>query len=145
MNKEEESAQPDNLAELKAKSQTEPVASFLNMNLLELSPGYSKVAIKLKPEHENFHRVVFGGIIMSIADSAFAYAANSLSYPTVASQFNIHFLASANVGDKLIAEGRVVKAGRRAIISEMTVTNQEGKLIARATGTGIPVAKERAE
>ena len=46
----------------------------------------------------------------------------------------------AEVGDELTAEGRVVRSGKRVGISEMTVTNQEGKLIARATGTTIPVA-----
>jgi acyl-coenzyme A thioesterase PaaI-like protein len=34
-----------------------------------------------------------------------------------------------------------VKSGRRVGISEMKVTNQEGKTIAKATGTTIPVAK----
>ena len=43
------------------------------------------------------------------------------------------------IGDELTAECRVVKSGRRAGISEMTVTNQAGKLIAKATGTTIPV------
>jgi len=124
---------------LKARSQTEPVASFLDMRLLELEPGYSKVSARLKPEYENFHGVVFGGIIMAVADEAFGYAVNSLNYPTVASQFNIHFLNPADMKDELLAEGRVLKMGRRAAVCEMTVTNGDGKLIAKATGTGIPL------
>jgi hypothetical protein len=32
-----------------------------------------------------------------------------------------------------------VRSGRRVSIAEMTVTNQEGKLIAKATGTTIPL------
>jgi len=124
---------------LRAQSQTEPVASFLDMKLLELAPGYSKVSARLKPEYENFHGVVFGGIIMAVADAAFGYAVNSLGYPTVASQFNIHFLNAADMKDELLAEGKVLKMGRRAAVCEMTVTNGEGKLIAKATGTGIPL------
>jgi len=34
----------------------------------------------------------------------------------------------------------VIKSGKRVCISEMTVTNQDGKLIAKATGTTIPMA-----
>jgi len=132
-----------NIAELRAKAEGEPVASFLKIRLLELTPGYAKVAIKLKPEYQNFHGVIFGGIIMAVADQAFAYASNSLVYPSVASQFNIHFVAGAKVDDELIAEGHVIRSGRRVGISEITVTNQEGKLIARATGTTIPVTKPR--
>ena len=136
---EPENKAPDNVAELQAEAKKEPIASFLNMQLLELKPGYAKVILKVLPEHQNFNGVTFGGIIMAVADQAFAYTVNSVRRPNVASQFNIHFIAAARAGDELIAEGRVVKSGRRVSIAEMTVTNQEGKLIARATGTTIPL------
>jgi len=135
----QENEASDALAELRAKAKGEPIASFLKMQLLELSPGYAKVAMKVRPEHQNFHGMTFGGIVMAIADQAFGYAVNSVDFPSVASQFNTHFIAAARVGDELIAEGRVVKSGRRVSIAEVTVTNQEGKLIAKATGTTIPV------
>lgn len=135
----QESSASETVAELRAKAEAEPIASFLNMRLLELSEGYAKVVMKLKPEYGNFNGMIFGGIIMSLADQAFAYATNSVITPNVASQFNIHFVASANANDELTAECRVVKSGRRVCISEMTVTNQAGKLIAKATGTTIPL------
>jgi acyl-CoA thioesterase len=135
----QESGVSDNVAELRAKAEGEPVASFLKMRLLELSPGYARVAIKLTPEYQNFNGLVFGGIVMAVADQAFAYASNSIAHPSIASQFNIHFIAGAKVDDELTAECRVVRSGRRVGISEMTVTNQAGKLIAKATGTTIPV------
>src|SRR4030043_425472 len=109
----------DSLAELKAKAGREPIASFLDMRLVELSKGYAKVAAKLKPEYLNFNNLVFGGIVMAVADQAFAYGTNSVITPNVASQFNIHFVASADVKDELIAECRVVRAGRRVCISAM--------------------------
>ncbi len=129
----------DNLTELTAREKTEPIASFLKMRLLELTPGYARVAMKLTPEYQNFNGLVFGGIVMALADQAFAYASNSMSFPSFASQFNIHFISGAGADDELIAECRVLRSGRRAGISEITVTNQEGKLIAKATGTTIPV------
>jgi len=140
---DQEKQTTDNLAQLRAKTEGEPIASFLNMRLLELSPGYAKVAMKLTPDYQNFNGLIFGGIIVAIADQAFAYASNSLAYPSIASQFNIHFIAGAKVNDELIAEGRVIKNGRRAGISEMMVTNQNGKLIAKATGTTIPVGQNQ--
>ena len=136
---EQENKASDNVAELQAEAKGEPIASFLNMQLLELQPGYAKVMLKVLPEHQNFNGVTFGGIIMAVADQAFAYTVNSVRRPNVASQFNIHFVAPARAGDELIAEGRVVKSGRRVSIAEMTVTNQDGKLIAKATGTTIPL------
>jgi acyl-CoA thioesterase len=133
------SEENNNVEELKVQARDEPIASSLNMKLLELSPGYARVSIKVKPEYLNFNNFVFGGIVMAVADQAFGYAVNSVRRPNVASQFNIHFIAAAKVGDELIAEGRVVKSGRKVSIAEMMVTNQEGKLIAKATGTTVPI------
>ena len=136
---EHETKAADNVKELQAEARNEPIASFLNLQLLELQPGYAKVMLKVLPEYENFNGVTFGGITMAVADQAFGYAVNSVNRPNVASQFNIHFIAPARAGDELIAEGRVVKSGRKVSIAEMTVTNQDGKLIAKATGTTIPL------
>ena len=132
---------PNNVADLRDREEREPIASFLKMRLLELSPGYAKVTMKLVPEYQSFTGLISGGMIMAVADQAFAYASNSVTYPSLASQFNIHFITGAEVDDELTAECWVVKSGRRVGVSEVTVTNQEGKLIAKATATSIPVAK----
>ena len=134
-----ESNAADNVAALKAKAGKEPIAKFLDIKLVELTPGYAKVSAKLKPEYLNFNNLIFGGIVMAVADQAFAYGTNSVITPNVASQFNIHFIAGADVKDELIAECQVVRAGKRVCISEMAVTTKDGKLIARATGTTIPL------
>ena len=131
----------DNVAELRAKEEGEAIASFLEMRVVELTPGYAKIAMRLRPEYQNFNGLIFGGIVMAVADQAFAYASNSLAYPSIASQFNIHFVAGAGVNDELTAECRVVRSSRRVGISEIMVTNQNDKLIAKATGTTIPVPR----
>ena len=130
----------DNLAEFRAKIEKEPISSFLDMKLLELAPGHAKVTMKLRPEYLTFNQFIFGGIVMSAADQAFAFAVNSMGRPSIATQFSIHFIAAASPEDELTAECRVLRKGRRVDIAEMTVTNQEGKLIAKATGTAIPMA-----
>ena len=124
---------------LKELGKNEPIASFLGMQLIELSPGYARISMKMKREYINFNGMIFGGIISAVADQAFAYATNSVITPNVASQFNIHFIAAAAEKDELIAECRVLKKGKRVCISEIKVTNQEDKLIAVATGTTIPL------
>ena len=82
---------------------------------------------------------MFGGIIVAVADQAFAYGSNSVAYPSVATQFNINFIRAAGPGDELTAECHVLRGGKRAGISEITVINQEGKLIAKATGLTVGV------
>ncbi|MFA6347337.1 MAG: PaaI family thioesterase, partial [Dehalococcoidales bacterium] len=120
------------------KIKTEPITSFLQSEILEISEGYSRVSLVMRPEFQNFHGIVFGGIIMSLADQAFGSASNSMAYPSVASNLNVYFIASAKVGDTLTAEGRVIKSGRKAGFTEVTVVNQDNKLVARATGVTIP-------
>ncbi len=141
MSGKEKASALSTVVELKAKAVGEPIADFLKMRLMELTPGYAKVTMKVIPEFLNFNGLVFGGIVTALADQAFAYASNSLAHPSFASQINIYFIAGAEVGDELTAECRVIKSGRRVGISEMTVTDQTGKLIAKATGTTIPVSR----
>jgi acyl-CoA thioesterase len=141
INRREMSTKPekDFVQELRAREKNEPIAAFLDMRLVEFTPGYAKVSMPVKKEYLNFNGYIFGGIMMSLVDQAFAYANNSLDFPSVASQINIHFIAAPEVGDELIGECSVLKRGRRSAVSEMTVTGKDGKLIARATGTTIPV------
>lgn len=131
----------DYVASLRECAQEEPVAGLLGMRLVDISAGYAKVSMKVRQEHLNFNGMVFGGVIMGIADQAFAYASNSVVHPSIASQFNIHFIDGPKVGDELLAECWVVKSGTRVGISEMSVTTQDGKLVAKATGTTIPVRR----
>jgi len=126
-----------NVEELKVKETSEPIAKFLKMKLAELKPGHARVTMELTPEHMNFNGLVFGGIIMCLADQAFAYGMNSLVTPSIATNFSIQLISGAKVGDVLTAECRPLKSGRRVGFAEMTVTNQDGKLIAKAAGTTV--------
>ncbi len=124
---------------LKKKSECEPIAKYLGMRLVELNYGYSRVSMTLRPEHLNFNGLIFGGIIMSLADLAFSYATNCAGIANVAAQFSIQFLSGASVGDELTAECTVLKRGNRACFSEMTVKNQHAKIVAKAAGVTIPL------
>ncbi|AKG53616.1 thioesterase PaaD [Dehalogenimonas sp. WBC-2] len=128
---------------LRSGSAVEPVWRFLGIELIEIEEGYAKAGLKLKPEFLNFAGLVHGGIIMTLADSVFGYAVNTLHFPTVACQFNTHLLAPPLPDDKLIAECRVVKSGKRMVMAEISVENQDGKIIAKATGTSIPLERRQ--
>lgn len=112
---------------------------MFGMSLVELSSGYARVKLELKPEFINWENMVHGGVIATLLDQAFGCACNTLENIHVAVQINIHFLAAAKVGDTLFAESRVLQAGRRVGVSEMNVCDSKGKAIARATGTTVNV------
>lgn len=129
---------PEVHPEFLARVESEPISRFLGMKLVEVRPGYAKVTMKVRPEFVTFTGYIFGGIIASLADQAFACSVNG-TRTSIASQFNIHFLAGPNVGDELTAECYAVRQGRRVDVCRMTVSNQDGKIMAEATGTAIPI------
>jgi len=127
---------------MRLASLSEPSWQMLGIKLEDLTDGFARVSLNTKPEFLNFVNTVHGGIIVTLADSAFGYALNSIHFPTVASQLNIHFLNPTSPGEQLVAESRVIKAGKRTMMAEVDVKTRDGKLVAKATGTGIPLEKE---
>lgn len=109
----------------------DPYARSMGIELLELRPGYSKVAMTLQPHMVNFHGMPHGGVIFSLADYAFAAACNSHGQTAVAMNVNISFLAAVAVGQRLVAEGVEVKRGRRSSFCQMTVRTAEGEVVAQ--------------
>lgn len=133
----------ENIQRMRQAAAAEPAWRMLGIELVEIAEGFARVRLRVKPEFCNFVGTIHGGIIMTLADSAFGYAVNSVKYPTVAAQFNTHFLNPSEPGDELEAECQVIKAGRRAVMAEIRVATSAGKIIARATGTGIPMVEDK--
>jgi acyl-CoA thioesterase len=78
----------------------------------------------------NGHSSCHGGLIFSLADSAFAFACNSHGGIVVAAAASIDFLAPARGGDELTAVAVERWRSKRNGIYEVTVANQGGETIA---------------
>ena len=117
-------------AALAARIQSEPWAHHLGVEYLELGRGYCRVALTLKPEMLNYQGYPHGGVIFSLADVAFGAACNSHGEPAVALTMTISFLAAVRPGARLIAEGQERKQGRRAGFYDVTVSIEEGTVVA---------------
>ena len=117
----------------------------LGMQVKEVRPGYARLTLIVRPDMLNGHAICHGGVIFSLADSAFAFACNSRNQNTVASGCSIDFLAPAKAGDELTAEAVERALLGRIGVYDVTVTNSEGRTIAlfrgrsyRVTGEVIP-------
>ncbi len=119
-------------AALRARIESDPWARSLGVELLDLRPGYCRVAMRLRPRMVNFQGYPHGGVIFSLADVAFGAACNSHGEPAVALSVTISYLAAVAPGSRLIAEGREVKQGRRAGFYDVTVTAGDGTVVAVA-------------
>ncbi len=109
-------------------------ARRLGIELLELRPGYSRMAMTLTPDMLNFHGTPHGGAIFTLADSAFAAACNSHGRAAVALSMDIHFLSVAPPGSRLICEAVEESLSQRTGLYKMTVTIERGQLVASLHG-----------
>lgn len=106
----------------------------LGMKLLEVAPGFAKMAMTVRQDMLNGHGTCHGGFIFTLADSAFAFACNSRNLNTVASGCAIDYLAPGVEGDVLVAEAIEQALSGRTGVYDVTVTNQDGKRIALFRG-----------
>lgn len=129
--------------EMRRRFDTSPYALNMGMTLVELSKGYARVKMELKKDFLNWENLIHGGVIASLLDQAFGCSLNTLDYIYVAVQLNINYIAAAPVGETIYAESKVIHAGKKLGISEMTVADSKGKTIARATGTTVSLGERK--
>jgi acyl-CoA thioesterase len=90
----------------------------------------------------NGHKTCHGGIIFTLADSAFAFACNTDNIATVAQGAQINFLKPAFEGDILTAAATVTHQGGRTGLCDVTLTNQNGQKIAFFRGNSYRLKSE---
>ncbi|MDP9898655.1 hydroxyphenylacetyl-CoA thioesterase PaaI [Variovorax ginsengisoli] len=100
------------------------------MQVLDIAPGRATLHMRVREDMLNGHDTCHGGVISTLADSAFAFACNSHGELTVASAFTIDFLAPARVDDLLTAHSHEVSKAGRTGVYDTEVTNQRGERIA---------------
>jgi uncharacterized protein (TIGR00369 family) len=108
---------------------------LLDLQLEKVEHGRAVMRMPFRQEITNLSGAVHGGAIVSLCDTVFYVALASIfgreqDTTTVALQCN--FLAPARPPHDLIAEARVLKAGRRVVYGEVYVRSGE-KIVAHAT------------
>jgi len=100
----------------------------------EACAGYARLSMVVRPDMLNSHRIVHGGMVFALADTAFAYVCNGRNEKTVAAQASIVFLGSAEEGETLIAEADEAAAAGRSGVTRVSVRTEGGRPIAEFTG-----------
>lgn len=112
----------------------------LGASLNSVAPGMVEIALRPHSAISQQHGFVHAGAVSAIADSAAGYAALSLmpaGTGVLTAEFKINLLAPAE-GERILARGRVVKAGRTLTLAQAEVFASIGgqeKLIALLTST----------
>ena len=106
----------------------------LGMAIEAIAPGYARVTMTVKKSMLNGFGLCHGGVITTLADTAFAFACNSYNELTLASGIFIEILNPANEGDRLLAEAKEVTINGRLGLYDIFVTNQHGRQVAVMRG-----------
>ena len=124
----------------------------LGMQVLAIGPGSATLCMTVREDMLNGHDICHGGLITTLADSAFAFACNSYNEVTVASGFDVNLIAAGKLGDVLTATAVEVSRAGRTGVYDVTVRNQRSEAVAALRGRsytmkgkalfeGLPVGK----
>jgi acyl-CoA thioesterase len=112
----------------------------LGMELVSVAPGRAVVAMTVTKAMTNGHGTCHGGFIFTLADSAFAFTCNSHGPRSVAQHCAVTYVAPGRLGMRLLAEGVERLRGERSGITDVTVRDESGNVIAEFRGHSRTVA-----
>ena len=130
------SLSPEEIARRSAEAMwaRDDATKWLGATLESVGPGTAVTSMVVEKHHTNGHDICHGGYIFTLADSAFAFACNSYNQIVVAQSNVITFVAPGKLGDRLTAEAVEVARFGRSGIYDVTVKDQDGRLIAEFRG-----------
>jgi len=101
---------------------SDAASKALGMNLEHIGDGSARVSMVVREDMVNGHDLAHGGLVATLADSAFAVACNSRGVKTVAAGFDVTLLAPAYLGDVLVATAVERTLRGRSGVYDVTVT-----------------------
>jgi acyl-CoA thioesterase len=127
---------PEEIAEKSAAAMwaNDDASKWLGASLDKVGPGTAVMSMTVEKHHTNGHDICHGGFIFTLADSAFAFACNSYNQIVVAQSNTITFIAPGRLGDRLTAAAREVARFGRSGVYDVTVRDQDSRLIAEFRG-----------
>ena len=138
------SLQKDIEAKVRASFDAQTMMTTLGAELTELSLGRATITAPILPGSLQQHNAAHAGLTFSIGDSAAGYSALTM-FPLDAEVLTVEMkinLMAPGIGERLVAEGRVVRSGRRLTIVQSEVfaeSNGTRKQVALLQGTMIAV------
>ena len=121
-----ETRDPDFEARVRSSFERQRFMATLGASLDRVAPGEVAIAFTHQSELTQQHGYLHAGVMTSVADSACGYAALSLTEPGVgvlSVEFKVNMLSPA-IGDRFLATGRVVRAGRTLTVCSAEVTTE---------------------
>lgn len=122
---------PDYAARIRAGFDAQPLMGFIGAALTAVAPGRCVIELPFRPELAQQNGFFHGGIVGTLADNAGGFAGYTLMAAdagVLTVEYKLNLMAPAQ-GERLIAEGQVLRAGRSLVVSraEVYVLGPAGK------------------
>ena len=128
----------DDLERARACAETmytsDAASKALGIDIAIPAAGQAVATMKVREDMANGFNVCHGGLVFTLADTAFAFACNAYDRLTLAAAAGIEYLRPALVGDELTAEAAEDYRGSRRGFYTVRVTNQRDELVALFRG-----------
>jgi uncharacterized protein (TIGR00369 family) len=112
-------------------------AAYFGFQLVKGEQGRAVIRMPVLDLHKQIHRVVHGGVVAMLADTAGGFAA-FLAEPegtrVVTIEMKINFLEPVEHGE-ITADARVIRRGRTVSVVDCNVTDGDDRLVAKALMT----------
>jgi uncharacterized protein (TIGR00369 family) len=139
--------QPEQVSEFTERAKSMPVARLIGFEIGRVAEGTAVVTLSAGPQHANPMGTLHGGVLCDIADAAMGIAfastlASNESFTTI--ELKINYFRPVWKA-MLKAEGKVVRRGSTVGYLECEITDEAGKLVAKAASTCLVLRGEGAK
>lgn len=110
-------------------------SQWLGISVDVIEEGHCELSCVVTDQMLNGHQIAHGGITYSLSDSALAFASNAHGFKAVSIETSISHLYSVGQGDTLRVVCEESYRGRTVGIYQVSVFNQDEKLVSRFKGT----------
>ena len=139
-----ELAPGDVKARVMALAAADPFVRSLGICCIDAGAGTATVVMTVGPQHLNFNGTCHGGVIFTLADTAFGLASNSHGKIAAGIDAHITYHPATPAGERLQAHAIEVSRSRKLAVYRIDVTRADGVMISSFTGTvyvtGIDIA-----
>jgi acyl-CoA thioesterase len=108
----------------------EPYAKSFGIEIVELEEGHAILRMSTSEKMNNLLGTIHGAAIFSLVDATFELTVNSHGTVAVALSVNMNYINAPLPGEMLQAEGREINRSRKISACQISVTGEDGRLIA---------------
>jgi len=117
----------------------DPLSTHFQFQIIKVTPNAVELKLTVCKWMLNGHGTCHGGVLFSLADSAFQYSANACNRRTVGQSCSIDYIKPAKLGDVLTTKTVERSRGKRTSYYDISIYNQNDELICLFKGQAVEV------